>query len=88
MGIGTGIAIYFVVWWTTLFITLPFGMRSQVSEGEVTEGTEPAAPANPQLLKRMLWNTVVAGMVFGLYWLFFYQLGFTLNDLPDFLGVS
>ncbi len=33
MGFGTGVAIYFVVWWTTLFITLPFQMRSQADSG-------------------------------------------------------
>ena len=88
MGLGTGIAIYFVIWWTTLFITLPFGMRAQVNDGDVVEGTEPAAPANPQLVKRMLWNTAVSGVVFFFYWLAFYQLGYSLNDLPDFLGVT
>lgn len=86
MGIGTGIAIYFVIWWTTLFITLPFGMRPQFETGEVAEGTEAAAPARPQLLKRMIANTILAGVVFLLYWLFFYQLGYSLDDLPDFLA--
>ena len=29
MGIGTGIAIYFIIWWLMIFITLPFRMRSR-----------------------------------------------------------
>jgi predicted secreted protein len=27
--ISTGFAIYFVMWWIVLFLTLPFGVRSQ-----------------------------------------------------------
>ncbi len=83
MGIGTGIAIYFVVWWTTLFITLPFQMRSQADSGSVIPGTEAAAPENPQMLKRMLWNTVFSGVVFFIYWFIFYYLDFGLDDIPE-----
>ena len=69
MGIGTGIAIYFIIWWLMIFITLPFRMRPQLETGEVIGGTDPSAPAHPQLLKRMIWNTILSGIVFGLYWL-------------------
>lgn len=31
--ISTALAIYFVLWWVTLFVTLPFGVRSQHEEG-------------------------------------------------------
>ena len=27
MGLVTGIAIYFVIWWITLFVVLPFGVE-------------------------------------------------------------
>ncbi len=81
----TGFAIYFVIWWTTLFITLPFAMRSQVDAADVTPGTEPAAPVNPQMGKRMLWNTVFAGVVFFLYWFVVYYLGYGLDAFPDLL---
>ena len=83
MGIGTGFAIYFIIWWTTLFITLPFQMKPQFEEGEVTEGTDPAAPANPKMLKRMLWNTVLSGVVFLIYYLIFYVFDYSLDDIPD-----
>ena len=53
MGIGTGIAIYFIIWWMVLFVTLPFRMKPQFEEGPVTDGTEAAAPNNPQIAKRM-----------------------------------
>ena len=53
MGIGTGIAIYFIIWWTLLFVSLPFRMRPQFEDGPVTDGTEAAAPTNPQIGRRM-----------------------------------
>ena len=87
MGLGTAIAIYFVVWWTTLFVTLPFRMRAQRETGYVTPGTEEAAPANPQLMRRMLWNTVLAGVVFAIYWLVFYVWGFGLADIPELVPI-
>ena len=29
--IATGLAIYFVIWWIALFLTLPFGVRATLS---------------------------------------------------------
>jgi len=28
--ISTALAIYFVLWWVTLFVTLPFGVRARL----------------------------------------------------------
>jgi predicted secreted protein len=36
--ISTALAIYFVLWWVTLFLTLPFGVRSQHEDGEGDHG--------------------------------------------------
>ena len=85
MGIGTGIAIYFIIWWTTIFITLPFRMKPQFEAGDVVEGTDGAAPANPQILRRMIWNTIISAVIFGIYWLVFYYFDYGLDDIPDFL---
>ena len=32
--ISTGFAIYFVMWWIVLFLTLPFGVRSQQEDSK------------------------------------------------------
>ena len=44
MSTTTVIAIYFLIWWMTLFAVLPWGVRSQEESGEVTPGTDPGAP--------------------------------------------
>jgi len=59
-------AIYFVVWWLTLFMVLPFGARSQVDAGEVIRGSEPGAPAVLRLWPKLLVTTVLAAIIMGL----------------------
>ncbi len=38
-------AVYFIVWWTVLFIVLPIGLRTQDDDGDVALGT--VASAHP-----------------------------------------
>ena len=45
MGWISGVAIYFIMWWTLLFVVLPIGQRSQTEMGHVTLGTDHGAPA-------------------------------------------
>lgn len=65
------VAIYWVVWWVTLFAILPFGVRSAHEAGEkVGEGHDAGAPVSHGLVKKALINTVVATIIFGMiYWL-------------------
>lgn len=69
MSIPFALAIYFIIWWLTLFAVLPFGLRTQEEDGEVTLGTPESAPARPRLWRVFLINTVVASTVFFLFWL-------------------
>ena len=46
--ISTALAIYFVLWWIVLFLTLPFGVRSQHEDGGGAPGTDPGAPIASQ----------------------------------------
>jgi predicted secreted protein len=65
MQVTTVIAIYFLIWWITLFAVLPFGIRSQHESDDFAEGTDPGAPMAAQIGKKLLWTTVVATIVFG-----------------------
>ena len=56
--------LYFVIWWTLLFAILPIRVRTQAEVGDITEGTEPGAPAAPALRERAIWTTIVAAVVF------------------------
>ncbi|MGL4976339.1 MAG: DUF1467 family protein [Bosea sp. (in: a-proteobacteria)] len=65
MSLTGSIAVYFVIWWTVLFVMLPFGIKSQAEAGEVTAGTDPGAPVMPGLKQKALWTTGIAGIVFA-----------------------
>ena len=83
MSFGTGFALYFLFWWLCLFAVLPFGARSQIGQGEVEPGTEPGAPVNPQLLRKIIATTILAAILFGLYWFITVTMGYSLDDIPS-----
>ncbi|MFC3051109.1 DUF1467 family protein [Kordiimonas pumila] len=71
MNIATVILVYVVSWWLVFFAALPVGVRSQhESEEGVTNGTEPGAPTNPNLKKKMLYTTVIAAFITVGYYFF------------------
>jgi len=84
--IGTLIAIYFVVWWIVLFAVLPWGMRTQEEEGEVTLGTPASAPANPRLLNKAIWTTIVSAIVVGAFWGISAAFGISFEGFVNILG--
>jgi predicted secreted protein len=63
--ISTAFAIYFVIWWVVLFLTLPFGVRSQHEDGGGTPGTDPGAPIATQMGRKLIWTTVISAIVFA-----------------------
>ncbi len=63
--ISTMFAIYFVMWWVVLFLTLPFGVRSQHEEGGGAPGTDPGAPVMPLMARKLLWTTIVSALLFA-----------------------
>jgi len=63
--ISTGFAIYFVMWWIVLFLTLPFGIRSQHEDGESSPGTDPGAPVASQMGRKLIWTTLLSAVIFA-----------------------
>jgi len=81
MSTTTAIAIYFLIWWITLFAVLPWGVRNQEESGEVTPGTDPGAPATHRVWHKLGWTTVVATTIFGILY-----IAYTRGLIPyDFL---
>jgi predicted secreted protein len=67
--ISTGFAIYFVMWWIVLFVTLPFGVRSQHEDaegvGQMAPGTDPGAPVLPLMARKLIWTTILSAVIFA-----------------------
>ena len=76
MGLVTGIAVYFVVWWITLFMVLPFGIER---DKNVKEGNNPGAPVKHRLLIKFAINTVLALII----WLIIF-----LIDVFEIINIS
>lgn len=83
MSLFTGFAVYFIIWWVTLFAVLPHGVQSQAEAGEVEPGTEPGAPVRSRLGMKLLVNTLVAGIVFAVWYYIAYVLGFGFDSFPS-----
>jgi predicted secreted protein len=77
----TAVAIFFLIWWVVLFAVLPWGIRSQQEGGEITPGTDPGAPAAPKLGRRLAWTTVVAGVIFTVFYVVYADRLISLNSL-------
>ena len=83
MGIGSIIAVYFVVWWVVLFAVLPFGVRTQEETGDVTLGTTSSAPARPLLIRKAIATTIVAAIVVGGMWIAVDVYGVSLETFAN-----
>ena len=87
MSLVTSIAIYFIIWWVVLFAVLPWGVRSQHEQGTITPGSDPGAPAIPNLKRKLVWTTIVAAVVFAIWHIVYTYRLVALDDLAALLGV-
>ena len=78
-------AIYFIIWWVTLFAVLSVGLKTQDDVGEVIPGTPASAPADRHLLRVFFINTIVSTVLFAIFYYLFAVRGWTFDDLPNFL---
>ena len=85
--ISTWLAIYFVLWWVMLFVTLPFGVRSQHEDGVGAPGTDHGAPILARMGRKLLWTTLISAVVFGIG-LAAYQAGYlSIERLSKLMGM-
>ena len=82
MSISFGIAIYFIIWWLTLFAVLPFGVVTQDERGSTVPGTPGSAPTAPRLVRTAAITTVISGFLFALLYLVLTRGWIRLDDLP------
>lgn len=64
MSIMSAIALYAVIWFMTMFLVLPFRMRTQGEAGDVTPGTPSSAPSDAQMLRKARLVTIIATAAF------------------------
>lgn len=75
-------ALFFVVWWTVLFAILPFGLKTQDDDSDVTLGTVSSAPRGPHMLRAVPWTTLVTLVLLGIFYGVTRGLELGIDDLP------
>jgi predicted secreted protein len=89
--ISTLLAIYFVLWWIVLFLTLPFGVRNRsetgAMAGEAIPGADPGAPVATLMARKALWTTIISAVIFAVA-LAAYRAGyFNIERLSKLMGI-
>jgi len=67
MSIAFGFAVFLVIWWLTLFMVLPFGVK-RVDPDDLLPGEDPGAPAKPQLMKKFAITTALSVVLFAIFY--------------------
>ena len=85
--ISTGFAIYFVLWWVTLFVTLPFGIRSQHEDGGGVLGTDPGAPIASRMGRKLIWTTLLSAVIYAVGMAAYYEGFLSIERLSKIMGM-
>ena len=63
MGPVTGLVLFAVIWFMTLFVVLPIRLETQGDRGETVPGTHKSSPANLNMRRKALWTTAIAFLI-------------------------
>lgn len=86
MQIGSMIAIYFLIWVFSVFLVLPFGVRTADEAGlPKVPGQADSAPADFRPWRIVLRVTIVATIAFTLFMLNL-RFGWVTPQMIDFFG--
>jgi predicted secreted protein len=85
--ISTGFAIYFVLWWVTLFVTLPFGVRSQHEDGVGSPGIDPGAPVATRMGRKLIWTTLLSAAIYAAGMAAYYEGFLNIERLSKMMGM-
>lgn len=79
----SAVAIYILFWALTLFAVLPFGVRTADEAGETRgAGEADSAPVRPMLWRKVAWTTLIASVLFALFYLNYERGWVLLEDIP------
>jgi predicted secreted protein len=64
MNVVTAVVLYVLIWWTSLFVVLPFGVKPS-AEADPHSGWR-GTPERPRILLKLVATTILATVVFGI----------------------
>ena len=65
MSITGGIIIYVNLWMITFFMVLPFVITNQIDSPDYQKGTDPGAPVESRMKKKILITTLITTIIFS-----------------------
>ena len=75
MSLTGSIVIYVILWWLILFTVLPRDINSQKDKGYIVQGTDPGAPSNPNIVKKLVITTAITTILFAtIYFLNYFDI--------------
>ncbi len=77
-------AVYFIIWWITLFAVLPFGLRTQAEENDVVPGSVESAPARFRAGRILLVTTLFAAAIHAAWYVLSVKFGYGFDAIPQF----
>lgn len=78
-------AVYFIIWWITLFAILPIGLKTQAEERDIVLGSVESAPAKFRGGRVVLLTTLVSGVIYGSWYIASTYFGIGFDSLPRIL---
>lgn len=82
MGLVSGVLIYFLIWWISLFVVLPMGVeRNHAPE----KGQDPGAPKTAGMKQKIKFNTLLAA---GIWLLCYFVLEIFGTQMQDYFRNS
>ena len=65
----SALAIYLLFWVMSAFLVMPFGVKNAHETGDaLVPGQSDGAPANFRPKRILIWTTIVATALFGIYY--------------------
>ncbi|WP_199553441.1 DUF1467 family protein [Sandaracinobacteroides hominis] len=75
-------AVYLLFWVLTLFLVLPYGVKTSRELGEAqVPGQADSAPHHVSMPRKLLWTTLISAVLFGLFLLNWNMNWVTAADL-------
>ncbi|MBE0554496.1 MAG: DUF1467 family protein [Rhodobacteraceae bacterium] len=86
MTITAALVLYSVTWFMVFFCVLPVRFESQGDRGQVMPGTPASAPEDAMIGKKARITTIIATVLFGLFYLIITSGLITIDNM-DIFGI-
>ena len=82
IGPVTGFVAFALIWWMVFFTVLPFGVRGQWEGDEIAEGTEPGAPQQVNMKRKLMITTLITAPLWALFAILMISGVLSIENLP------